>query len=87
MTSLVLCSLPGGAFAPLGKEHKINDVIMTSRSYHVTNFSSRFIRDSCSEGCYVGRDERITITERVTKQIIDNNSEDMLEQRTDEECD
>ena len=31
--------------APLGNEHKINDVIITSRSYHVTSTSSPFIDD------------------------------------------
>ena len=42
MTSLILCSLPSGAVALLGNEHKINDVIMASRSHHMTSSSSLF---------------------------------------------
>ena len=30
-------------FAPRSNEHNINDVIMTSRSYHVTSRSSSFV--------------------------------------------
>ena len=40
MTSLILCSLPSGAAATLGNKRKYNDVIMTSRFYHVTTSSS-----------------------------------------------
>ena len=36
MTSLILRSLPSGASAPLGNKCKINDVVITSRSYQVT---------------------------------------------------
>ena len=42
MTSLILCSLPSDATALLGNEHKINDVIMPSRFYHVTSSSFLF---------------------------------------------
>ena len=36
MTSLILCVLRSGEVASLDNTHKSNDVIMTSRSYHVT---------------------------------------------------
>ena len=37
---VIITSLILWLFAPLGNNHNINDVIMTSRSYHVTNSSS-----------------------------------------------
>ena len=40
MTSLIVCLLLSGASALLGNKHKINDVIMKSRYYHVTSISS-----------------------------------------------
>ena len=40
MTSLILWLLLSGATAPLSNNHKINDVIMTSGSYHVASNNS-----------------------------------------------
>ena len=40
MTSLILCSLLSVATALISRKHKINDVTLTSRSYHMTSRSS-----------------------------------------------
>ena len=39
MTSLILCLLPSVGVAPLGNKRKVIDVILKSRSYHVTSIS------------------------------------------------
>ena len=49
MTSLILCVLRSGEVASLDNTHKSNDVIMTSRSYHVTITSSPLPELSCEQ--------------------------------------
>ena len=50
MTSLILHVLLSGATAPLDNKRKINDVIMTSWSYHVRSKSTLFRSNLSTDG-------------------------------------